>query len=44
MNAPENTPFEIYEIMCSCWNLNWKMRPKFEVLEKVFSRIVEKNE
>jgi serine/threonine protein kinase len=43
MSSPEHCSFEIYEIMCSCWNLNWKMRPKFDVLEKVFLKIVEKN-
>jgi hypothetical protein len=43
MSAPESAPFEIYEIMSACWNLNWKMRPKFELLEKAFQKIVEKS-
>jgi hypothetical protein len=43
MSAPESAPFEIYEIMCACWNLNWKMRPKFELLEKAFQKIVERS-
>lgn len=40
MSAPENCPFQIYELMCSCWNLNWKLRPKFETLEKYFSNLM----
>ena len=38
MDPPDNCPEEVYDIMCSCWNMDPDSRPCFVDLSKLLSK------
>lgn len=39
LDCPPDCPHKMYEIMCSCWNINSEKRPSFTQLKKIIQNI-----
>jgi hypothetical protein len=41
MPSSDNCPPRVYEVMLACWNVDPAQRPSWEILAKIFEKLIE---